>query len=264
METKTDAPGTGPIIEIEGLNKWFGEFHVLKDIDLEVRKGERIVICGPSGSGKSTLIRCVNRLETFQKGRIVVDGIELTNDLKRIDRVRREVGMLFQNFNLFPHLTVLENCTLAPVWVRRMPLKEATELAMNYLAKVHIPDKADQYPGQLSGGQQQRAAIARCLCMNPKIMLFDEPTSALDPEMIKEVLDVMVDLARSGMTMLCVTHEMGFARTVADRVLFMDGGEILEINTPAAFFQNPRSERAKLFLSQILRHEHEEDPAPAV
>lgn len=251
----TPADRTEPVIRIERLNKWFGEFHVLKDIDLQVDKGERIVICGPSGSGKSTLIRCVNRLETFQKGRLVVDGIELTDDLKRIDRVRREVGMLFQSFNLFPHLTVLENCTLAPVWVRRMPLKEATDQAMHYLERVRIPDQADKYPGQLSGGQQQRAAIARCLCMSPKVILFDEPTSALDPEMIKEVLDVMVDLARSGMTMLCVTHEMGFARTVADRVVFMDGGEILEINTPAEFFENPRSDRARLFLSQILRHE---------
>ncbi len=255
MNTSAMLEEAEPIIRIEGLNKWFGDFHVLKDIDLEVLKGERIVICGPSGSGKSTLIRCINRLETFQRGRVVVDGIELTNDLKRIDRVRREVGMLFQAFNLFPHLTVLENCTLAPVWVRGMPLKDATELAMQYLERVRIPTQADKYPGQLSGGQQQRAAIARCLCMSPKIMLFDEPTSALDPEMIKEVLDVMVDLALSGMTMLCVTHEMGFARTVANRVAFMDAGEILEINSPATFFQAPRSERAKLFLSQILRHE---------
>ncbi|NLI81408.1 MAG: amino acid ABC transporter ATP-binding protein [Deltaproteobacteria bacterium] len=255
MDTSERLGTPEPIIRIEGLNKWFGDFHVLKDIDLEVFKGERIVICGPSGSGKSTLIRCVNRLESFQKGRVVVDGIELTNDLKRIDRVRREVGMLFQSFNLFPHLTVLENCTLAPVWVRGMPLKEATEMAMVYLERVRIPTQADKYPGQLSGGQQQRAAIARCLCMNPKIMLFDEPTSALDPEMIKEVLDVMVDLAKSGMTMICVTHEMGFARTVANRVVFMDAGEILEINTPAMFFQAPGSDRARLFLSQILRHE---------
>lgn len=255
MDTSAAPETAQPIIRIEGLNKWFGDFHVLKDIDLEVQKGERIVICGPSGSGKSTLIRCINRLETFQRGRVVVDGIELTNDLKRIDRVRREVGMLFQAFNLFPHLTVLENCILAPVWVRGMPLKDATELAMKYLERVRIPGQADKYPGQLSGGQQQRAAIARCLCMNPKIMLFDEPTSALDPEMIKEVLDVMVDLAVSGMTMLCVTHEMGFARTVANRVAFMDAGEILEINSPALFFQAPQSDRAKLFLSQILRHE---------
>jgi general L-amino acid transport system ATP-binding protein len=244
-----------PIIRIEGLSKWFGDFHVLKEIDLDVAKGERIVICGPSGSGKSTLVRCINRLETFQRGRIIVDGIELTNDLKRIDRVRREVGMLFQGLNLFPHLTILDNCTLAPLWVRQMPLKDATQLALHYLERVRIPEQADKYPGQLSGGQQQRAAIARCLCMNPKIMLFDEPTSALDPEMIKEVLDVMVDLARSGMTMLCVTHEMGFARTVADRIIFMDGGEILEINTPDAFFRAPGAERARLFLGQVLRHE---------
>lgn len=255
MENSTRMGAAEPIIRIEGLNKWFGQFHVLKDIDLEVDKGERIVICGASGSGKSTLIRCVNRLETFQRGRVVVDGIELTDELKRIYQVRREVGMLFQSFNLFPHLTVMENCTLAPVWERRMPLKQAREIAMHYLERVRIPDKADKYPGQLSGGQQQRAAIARSLCMSPKIMLFDEPTSALDPEMIKEVLEVMVDLARSGMTMLCVTHEMGFAKTVADRVVFMDGGEILEINTPMAFFEDPQSDRAKLFLSQILRHE---------
>jgi general L-amino acid transport system ATP-binding protein len=243
-----------PIIRIRHLNKWYGQFHVLKDINLTVGRGERVVICGPSGSGKSTLIRCVNRLESHQQGAISVDGIELTDDLKRIDRVRREVGMLFQNFNLFPHLTVMENCTLAPVWVRRMPLAQARELAMQYLSRVRIPDQADKYPGQLSGGQQQRVAIARCLCMSPKIMLFDEPTSALDPEMIKEVLDVMVDLARSGMTMVCVTHEMGFAREVADRVIFMDGGEILEENTPGAFFNAPQSERAKLFLGQILSH----------
>jgi general L-amino acid transport system ATP-binding protein len=255
MENSTRTGAAEPIIRIEGLNKWFGQFHVLKDIDLEVDKGERIVICGASGSGKSTLIRCVNRLETFQRGRVVVDGIELTDELKRIYQVRREVGMLFQSFNLFPHLTVMENCTLAPVWERRMPLEQAMEIAMHYLERVRIPDKADKYPGQLSGGQQQRVAIARSLCMSPKIMLFDEPTSALDPEMIKEVLDVMVDLAKSGMTMLCVTHEMGFAKTVADRVVFMDGGEILEINTPTAFFEDPQSDRAKLFLSQILRHE---------
>jgi general L-amino acid transport system ATP-binding protein len=243
-----------PIIRIRHVNKWYGQFHVLKDINLTVGRGERVVICGPSGSGKSTLIRCVNRLETHQKGTISVDGIELTDDLKRIDRVRREVGMLFQNFNLFPHLTVMENCILAPVWVRRMPLAEARELAMQYLTRVRIPDQADKYPGQLSGGQQQRVAIARCLCMSPKIMLFDEPTSALDPEMIKEVLDVMVDLAGSGMTMVCVTHEMGFAREVADRVIFMDGGEILEENTPEAFFSAPQSDRARLFLGQILSH----------
>jgi general L-amino acid transport system ATP-binding protein len=244
-----------PLIRIEGLNKWFGSFHVLKEIDLEVARGERVVICGPSGSGKSTLVRCINRLETFQEGRVVVDGIELTNDLKRIDRVRREVGMLFQSFNLFPHLTILENCTLAPLWVKEMPLREAEQLAMRYLERVRVSEQAGKYPGQLSGGQQQRAAIARCLCMSPKVMLFDEPTSALDPEMIKEVLDVMVDLAGSGMTMICVTHEMGFARTVADRVIFMDEGEILEINTPEVFFRSPGSERAKAFLSQLLRHE---------
>jgi general L-amino acid transport system ATP-binding protein len=241
-------------IEIIGLHKWYGDFHVLKDINLQVPQGERLVICGPSGSGKSTMVRCINKLEDFQRGSIVVDGITLTDDLKRIDRVRREVGMLFQNFNLFPHLTVLENCTLAPVWVRRMPQREAEELAMHFLARVRIPDQAGKYPGQLSGGQQQRVAIARCLCMNPKIMLFDEPTSALDPEMIKEVLDVMIDLAESGMTMLCVTHEMGFARTVADRVIFMDQGEIMEINTPDAFFRNPQTDRAKEFLGQILSH----------
>jgi general L-amino acid transport system ATP-binding protein len=241
-------------IEITGLHKWYGDFHVLKDINLQVPQGERLVICGPSGSGKSTMVRCINKLEDFQRGSIVVDGITLTDDLKRIDRVRREVGMLFQNFNLFPHLTVLENCTLAPVWVRRMPQREAEELAMHFLARVRIPDQAGKYPGQLSGGQQQRVAIARCLCMNPKIMLFDEPTSALDPEMIKEVLDVMIDLAESGMTMLCVTHEMGFARTVADRVIFMDQGEIMEINTPDAFFRNPQTDRAKEFLGQILSH----------
>ncbi len=245
-------------IEITGLHKWYGDFHVLKDINLQVPQGERLVICGPSGSGKSTMVRCINKLEDFQRGSIVVDGIPLTDDLKRIDRVRREVGMLFQNFNLFPHLTVLENCTLAPVWVRRMPQREAEELAMHFLARVRIPDQAGKYPGQLSGGQQQRVAIARCLCMNPKIMLFDEPTSALDPEMIKEVLDVMIDLAESGMTMICVTHEMGFARTVADRVIFMDQGEIMEINTPDAFFRNPQTDRAKEFLGQILSHGFDE------
>ncbi len=243
-----------PIIQVKNVHKWYGDFHVLKDINLTVQRGERLVICGPSGSGKSTLIRCINRLEAHQRGDIIVDDIELTDDLKRIDRVRREVGMLFQNFNLFPHLTILENCTLAPIWVRKMPEKEAREIAMQYLERVRIPDQADKYPGQLSGGQQQRAAIARCLCMNPLIMLFDEPTSALDPEMIKEVLDVMVDLAKTGMTMLCVTHEMGFARTVADRIVFMDGGEIIEENTPTEFFNNPQAERAKLFLSQILSH----------
>ena len=239
-------------IQISGMDKWYGEFHVLRDINLTVYKGERIVICGPSGSGKSTLIRCINRLEEHQKGDIVVDGIPLTNDLKKIDEVRREVGMVFQHFNLFPHLTVLENCTLAPIWVRKMPKREAEELAMRYLTRVKIPEQALKYPGQLSGGQQQRVAIARALCMNPKIMLFDEPTSALDPEMIKEVLEVMVDLAESGMTMLCVTHEMAFARQVAHRVIFMDQGQIVEQNAPEEFFSNPKSERTKLFLSQIL------------
>lgn len=240
------------MIEIDGMHKWFGDFHVLKDINLNVRKGERIVVCGPSGSGKSTMIRCINRLEEHQKGRIVVDGIELTSDLKRIDEIRREVGMVFQHFNLFPHLTILENCTLALIWVRKMPKKDAEEAAMHYLTKVKIPEQAKKYPGQLSGGQQQRVAIARSLCMNPKIMLFDEPTSALDPEMIKEVLDVMVDLAKSGMTMICVTHEMGFARQVANRVIFMDAGQIIEQNEPKEFFTNPQHERTKLFLSQIL------------
>ncbi len=239
-------------IQIVAMNKWYGEFHVLRDINLTVYKGERIVICGPSGSGKSTLIRCINRLEEHQKGDILVDGIPLTNDLKKIDEVRREVGMVFQHFNLFPHLTVLENLTLAPIWVRKMPKKDAEELAMKYLTRVKIPEQAKKYPGQLSGGQQQRVAIARSLCMNPKIMLFDEPTSALDPEMIKEVLEVMVDLAQSGMTMLCVTHEMGFARQVANRVIFMDQGQIIEQNSPKEFFENPKSERTKLFLSQIL------------
>ncbi len=239
-------------IQIVAMNKWYGEFHVLRDINLTVYKGERIVICGPSGSGKSTLIRCINRLEEHQKGDILVDGIPLTNDLKKIDEVRREVGMVFQHFNLFPHLTVLENLTLAPIWVRKMPKRDAEELAMRYLARVKIPEQALKYPGQLSGGQQQRVAIARSLCMSPKIMLFDEPTSALDPEMIKEVLEVMVDLAQSGMTMLCVTHEMGFARQVANRVIFMDQGQIIEQNSPKEFFENPKSERTKLFLSQIL------------
>jgi general L-amino acid transport system ATP-binding protein len=234
------------------VNKWFGEFHVLRDIDLTVSRGERIVVCGPSGSGKSTMIRCINRLEEHQKGKIVVDGIELTNDLKRIDEVRREVGMVFQHFNLFPHLTILENCTLAPIWVRKMPKKEADAVAMHYLERVKIPEQANKYPGQLSGGQQQRVAIARSLCMKPKIMLFDEPTSALDPEMVKEVLDVMTGLAADGMTMICVTHEMGFARQVADRVIFMDQGQIVEQNEPESFFSNPQHERTKLFLSQIL------------
>jgi general L-amino acid transport system ATP-binding protein len=239
-------------IEIANMNKWYGDFHVLRDINLTVYQGERIVICGPSGSGKSTLIRCINRLEEHQKGRIVVDDIELTNDLKRIDEIRREVGMVFQHFNLFPHLTVLENCTLAPIWVRKMPKAEAEAAAMKYLERVKIPEQARKYPGQLSGGQQQRVAIARALCMSPRIMLFDEPTSALDPETIKEVLEVMVDLAESGMPMLCVTHEMGFARQVAHRVIFMDQGQIVEQNTPELFFSQPKSERTKLFLSQIL------------
>ena len=241
-------------IQITAMNKWYGAFHVLKDINLTVYRGERIVICGPSGSGKSTLIRCINRLEEHQKGDITVNGTELTNDLKNIDSVRREVGMLFQHFNLFPHLTVLDNCTLAPIWVRKMPKADAVEIAMRYLERVRIPEQALKFPGQLSGGQQQRVAIARSLCMSPEIMLFDEPTSALDPEMIKEVLDVMVTLAEEGMTMLCVTHEMGFARRVANRVMFMDGGEIIEQNDPEEFFNNPKSDRTKLFLSQILAH----------
>ena len=239
-------------VQLIGVNKWYGDFHVLKDIDLEILRGERIVVCGPSGSGKSTMIRCINRLEEHQQGRIIVDGIELTNDLKRIDEVRREVGMVFQHFNLFPHLTILENCTLAPIWVRRMPKKDAEALAMHYLARVKIPEQAGKYPGQLSGGQQQRVAIARALCMSPKIMLFDEPTSALDPEMVKEVLDTMVTLADEGMTMICVTHEMGFARQVANRVIFMDGGQIIEANEPQEFFASPRHERTRLFLGRIL------------
>ena len=239
-------------VEMIGVNKWYGEFHVLKDVNLKVSRGEKIVICGPSGSGKSTTIRCINRLEEHQKGQIIVDGTELTNDLKKIDEIRREVGMVFQHFNLFPHLTILENCTLAPIWVKKMPKKDAEEIAMHYLKRVKIPEQAAKYPGQLSGGQQQRVAIARSLCMSPKIMLFDEPTSALDPEMVKEVLDTMVSLADEGMTMLCVTHEMGFARQVADRVIFMDQGQIVEMNTPDTFFKNPQHERTKLFLSQIL------------
>ena len=244
---------TDPIVGIAGLNKWYGDFHVLRDIDVDVGRGERIVICGPSGSGKSTLIRCINALEEFQEGRIVVDGIELGPQLRRIDEVRREVGMVFQSFNLFPHLSVLENCTLAPIWVRHMPKKDAEAAAMKYLERVKIPHQANKYPAQLSGGQQQRVAIARALAMNPKVMLFDEPTSALDPEMVKEVLDTMVDLAKEGMTMLVVTHEMGFAREVANRVVFMDAGQIIETNTPANFFANPQHARTKLFLSQILR-----------
>jgi len=242
------------IIRVDGLNKWYGPFHVLKDLDLDVATGERIVICGPSGSGKSTFIRCLNRLEEHQQGRIVIDGIELTPDVKKIETVRREVGMVFQHFNLFPHLTVLENCALAPIWVRKVPRREAEKAAMEYLERVKIPEQAHKYPGQLSGGQQQRVAIARSLCMKPKIMLFDEPTSALDPEMIKEVLDVMIELARSGMTMLCVTHEMGFAKTVADRVIFMDEGEIVEQAPPETFFGNPVEERTQRFLQQILHH----------
>jgi general L-amino acid transport system ATP-binding protein len=242
------------MIDMVGVHKWFGQFHVLKDIYLSIAKGERIVVCGPSGSGKSTMIRCINRLEEHQRGRIVVDGIELTSDLKRIEEVRREVGMVFQHFNLFPHLTVLENLTLAPIWVRKTSKAEAKDAAMSYLERVRIPEQASKYPGQLSGGQQQRVAIARALCMNPKVMLFDEPTSALDPEMIKEVLDVMVELADSGMTMIVVSHEMGFARTVAHRIMFMDEGQIVEQNEPEEFFHNPKSKRTKLFLSQILSH----------
>ncbi len=240
-------------VELVQVNKWFGDFHVLRDIDLKVMGGERIVICGPSGSGKSTMIRCINRLEEHQSGRIVVDGVELTSDLRKIDEVRREVGMVFQHFNLFPHLTVMENLTLAPIWVRKMPKKDAEEIALHYLKRVKIPEQVDKYPGQLSGGQQQRVAIARALCMNPKIMLFDEPTSALDPEMVKEVLDTIVALAKDGMTMLVVTHEMGFARQVADRIVFMDEGQIVEANAPEEFFAHPQHERTKLFLSQILR-----------
>ena len=242
------------VVEMNDVNKWYGEFHVLKNVCLRVKKGEKIVVCGPSGSGKSTMIRCINRLEEHQQGDIIVKGTPLTNDLKNIESVRREVGMVFQHFNLFPHLTVLENCCLAPMWVRKIPRKEAEAAAMKYLERVHIPDQALKYPGQLSGGQQQRVAIARSLCMNPEIMLFDEPTSALDPEMVSEVLDVMIELAKEGMTMLCVPHEMGFARKVADRVIFMDKGQIVEENTPEEFFNNPQSERGRLFLSQILQH----------
>jgi general L-amino acid transport system ATP-binding protein len=242
------------VIHIEGMHKWFGNFHALKDIDLEVFQGEKIVICGPSGSGKSTLIRCINRLEEHQQGLINVHGTNLTSDLKDIETIRSDVGMVFQSFNLFPHLTILENCVLAPIWVRKMPRKEAEEIAMNLLERVKIPEQALKYPGQLSGGQQQRVAIARALCMRPKIMLFDEPTSALDPEMIKEVLDTMIELAQDGMTMLVVTHEMGFARKVANRVIFMDEGEIIEENDPETFFNKPQNDRTKLFLSQILNH----------
>ncbi|MGE0513695.1 MAG: amino acid ABC transporter ATP-binding protein [Hyphomicrobiaceae bacterium] len=243
-----------PAIDMIGVHKWYGEFHVLRDINLSVAEGEKIVICGPSGSGKSTLIRCINRLEEHQRGKIIVDGTELTSDLRNIDKIRSEVGMVFQSFNLFPHLTVLDNLCLAPTWVKKMPRADAERVAMQYLTRVRIPEQSQKYPGQLTGGQQQRVAIARSLCMSPRIMLFDEPTSALDPEMIKEVLDVMIELARSGMTMICVTHEMGFARSVADRVIFMDRGEIVEQGAPSTFFTNPREERTKLFLSQILNH----------
>lgn len=242
------------VIALQAVNKWYGEFHVLRNVDLEVRKGERIVICGPSGSGKSTLIRCINRLEEHQKGKILVKGVELNDDVKNVETIRRDVGMVFQNFNLFPHLTVLENCCLAPIWVKKIPRADAERAAMKYLERVRIPDQALKYPGQLSGGQQQRVAIARALCLSPSIMLFDEPTSALDPEMVKEVLDVMIGLAEDGMTMLCVTHEMGFARRVADRVIFMDRGEIVEQADPETFFHSPQSDRTKLFLSQILNH----------
>jgi general L-amino acid transport system ATP-binding protein len=251
-EVITKPLGAEGMIRMEGVHKWYGQFHVLKDINLNVRQGERIVLCGPSGSGKSTTIRCLNRLEEHQQGKIVVDGTELTSDLKQIETIRREVGMVFQHFNLFPHLTILQNCTLAPMWVRKMSKKKAEEIAMHYLERVRIPEQAHKFPGQLSGGQQQRVAIARALCMKPKIMLFDEPTSALDPEMVKEVLDTMVGLAEEGMTMLCVTHEMGFARTVANRVIFMDKGEIVEQAAPNDFFDNPQSDRTRLFLSQIL------------
>ncbi|ADZ93338.1 MULTISPECIES: amino acid ABC transporter ATP-binding protein [Marinomonas] len=247
-------PGEEAIIEFSDVNKWYGDFHVLKNINFSIRKGERIVVCGPSGSGKSTMTRCINRLEEHQKGSILVDGIEMNDNLKNIEAIRKDVGMVFQHFNLFPHLTILENLTLAPIWVRKMPKKEAEEMAMHYLERVKIANQAGKYPGQLSGGQQQRVAIARGLCMKPRIMLFDEPTSALDPEMIKEVLDVMVQLADEGMTMVCVTHEMGFAKTVADRVVFMDAGEIVEANTPHEFFENPQHDRTQLFLSQILNH----------
>ena len=254
MNTASRLDSSEDIVIMRNVNKWYGNFHVLKDINLNVKKGERIVICGPSGSGKSTVIRCINHLEEHQEGEIIVDGIEVGNDVKLIHQVRREVGMCFQHFNLFPHLTILDNLTLAPIWVRNMPKKEAEEIAMKYLERVRIPEQANKYPGQLSGGQQQRVDIARSLCMNPKVMLFDEPTSALDPEMISEVLDVMVELAEGGMTMICVTHEMGFAKRVADRVIFMDAGQIIEENEPEAFFGNPKSERTKLFLSQIIQH----------
>jgi general L-amino acid transport system ATP-binding protein len=254
MSASTPESMPEPIIRFENVNKWYGEFHVLRDINLDVARGERIVICGPSGSGKSTLIRCVNRLEEHQEGRLVVDGIELIDDVKAIEKVRRQVGMVFQQFNLFPHLTVLENLTLSPMWVGRMPKKEAEDRAMTQLKRVRIAEQAQKYPLQLSGGQQQRVAIARALCLTPKIMLFDEPTSALDPEMIKEVLDVMIELAQQGMTMVCVTHEMGFARSAADRVIFMDGGQVVEENSPAEFFSHPKNERTRDFLSKILSH----------
>jgi len=246
--------GTPPSIVLDRVNKWYGAMHVLRDVSMMIGQGERVVVCGPSGSGKSTMIRCINRLEAHQAGRIIVDGTELTDDTAALDTIRREVGMVFQSFNLFPHLTILENCTLAPIWVRKMPKADAEALAMEYLTRVRIPEQARKYPGQLSGGQQQRVAIARALCMKPKIMLFDEPTSALDPEMIKEVLDVMIELAHDGMTMVCVTHEMGFARTVGDMMVFMDRGEIVERAPPEEFFANPKSERTRLFLSQILAH----------
>jgi general L-amino acid transport system ATP-binding protein len=251
---KQDLSAAPSVITLRSVNKWFGQFHVLTDINLDVKLGEKIVVCGPSGSGKSTLIRCINRLEEHQQGDIIVDGVTLSNDVKNIEAIRREVGMVFQSFNLFPHLTILDNLTLAPIWVKKMPKKEAEDIAMSLLTRVRIPEQALKYPGQLSGGQQQRVAIARALCMRPKIMLFDEPTSALDPEMVKEVLDVMVELAREGMTMICVTHEMGFARAVADRVIFMDRGEIVEQNEPEEFFAHPKNDRTKLFLSQILHH----------
>jgi len=252
--SRPTAGNTGAMVEIDHLNKWYGDFHVLRDINLTVTKGERIVICGPSGSGKSTMIRCINHLEEHQQGMITVNGIPMNNDVKRIEQIRRNVGMVFQHFNLFPHLTVLENCCLSQIWVQKKPRAEAEKTAMEYLERVQIANQAKKYPGQLSGGQQQRVAIARALCMRPEVMLFDEPTSALDPEMIKEVLDVMIELAHEGMTMLCVTHEMGFAKTVADRVIFMDQGQIIEEAPPAEFFNNPRSERTQLFLSQILGH----------
>ena len=248
----TQTPEAMPEITLKSVHKWYGTFHALDDINLDIMRGERVVICGPSGSGKSTLIRCVNRLEAHQEGRIIVGGIELDGDEKKADLVRRDVGMVFQQFNLFPHLTILENCILAPVWVKKMPKSEARRIAMHFLERVRIPEQADKYPGQLSGGQQQRVAIARALCMNPRVMLFDEPTSALDPEMVKEVLDTMVALANEGMTMVCVTHEMGFAREVADRVIFMDRGSIIEEAPPADFFARPRTDRASLFLSQLL------------